>query len=174
MTPFRLLIATVSLLILFSASSLVFAQSNTSGITGTVIDPQGAVVPNVTVLVLNIERNSRRTAVTNDEGFYSIPQLPIGRYEVSFNSTGFQEKKLSNVVVSVGQIITLNAELVVSGGSYQIDGDFMGLSPLVDQENSDVDTVIGTREIENLPLNGRNYLELALLTPGNAPAPTRS
>jgi len=170
MTPFRLLIATVSLLTLSSVSSFVFAQSNTSGITGSVTDPNGAVIPNATVVARNVETNARRTVTANGEGFYSIPQLPVGKYEITINSSNFKEQVFPNIEVNVGQVVTLDAQLVVAGGTYVID-DNWGSNPLVDHQGSDVDTVIGTREIENLPLNGRNYLELALLTPGNAPAP---
>ncbi|MEO5857926.1 MAG: TonB-dependent receptor [Pyrinomonadaceae bacterium] len=169
MTPFRLLIAAVGL-ILSAGSTLVFAQSNTSGITGTVTDPNGAVIPNATVVARNIDTNAKRTVTSNGEGFYSIPQLPVGTYEITISVQSFKEQSFPNVVVSVGQIAAIDAQLVVTGGSYQID-EYFGITPLVDRESSDVDTVIGTREIENLPLNGRNYLELALLTPGNAPAP---
>ena len=169
MTPFRL-IATVSLLILFSASGFVFAQSNTSGIAGTVTDPNGAVIPNATVVVRNVETNARRTVTSNGEGFYSIPQLPAGKYEVTLSGQSFKEQVFPNVLISVGQVATIDAQLAVSGAVIELDSDW-GITPLVDQQGSDVDTVIATREIENLPLNGRNYLELALLTPGNAPAP---
>ncbi len=169
MTAFRLIV-TVSLLMLFSASSLVLGQSSTSGVTGTVTDPNGAVIPSVTVVARNMDPNARRTVNTNMDGFYSIPQLPSGKYEVTVSGQSFKEQVFRNILISVGQVVTVDAQLAVSGTIIELDSDW-GITPLVDQQGSDVDTVIGTREIENLPLNGRNYLELALLTPGNAPAP---
>ncbi|MEQ1764982.1 MAG: carboxypeptidase regulatory-like domain-containing protein [Pyrinomonadaceae bacterium] len=169
MTPFRLLIATVSLLILSAGSSFVFAQGITSGITGTVTDPNGAVIPSATVVARNVETNARRTVTSNGEGFYSIPQLPSGKYEVTISSTNFKTETFADVLVTVGQTVSIDSQLSVGDTSATLHSEF--LIPLIDRESSDVDTVIGTKEIENLPLNGRNYLELALLTPGNAPAP---
>ena len=137
MTPFRL-IATVSLLILFSASGFVFAQSNTSGIAGTVTDPNGAVIPNATVVVRNVETNARRTVTSNGEGFYSIPQLPAGKYEVTLSGQSFKEQVFPNVLISVGQVATIDAQLAVSGAVIELDSDW-GITPLVDQQGSDVE-----------------------------------
>jgi outer membrane receptor protein involved in Fe transport len=155
--------------LLFASAAYIYAQGSTAGIAGTVTDPIGAVIPNATVVARNVETNAARTVTTNGEGFYSIPQLPAGRYEVSVVVPNFKKHVFTNVAINVGQTATLNAPLEIADS--QVSTELIGILPMVDQENSDVDTVIGTKEIENLPLNGRNYLELALLTPGNAPAP---
>src|SRR5688572_26417163 len=129
MTPLRLLIASVSLLIL-SASSLISAQSNTSGITGTVTDPNGAVIPNATVVARNVETNARRTVTSNGEGFFSVPQLPPGKYEVTVTSTNFKNYLITNVNLSVGQTVRVDAALEVAGQT--ITEDLIGIPPMVD------------------------------------------
>jgi len=156
--------------ILLLFATFLHSQALNSGLTGTVTDPNGAVIPGATVTVKSLATGNVRTVTTNDEGYYTVPQLPVGRYEVKVTSANFKEQLFPNVEVNVGQTVTIDAAMVVSGGTYQID-EYFGIAPLVDEINSDVDGVIVAREIENLPLNGRNYLELALLTPGNAPAP---
>ena len=111
----------------------------------------------------------RRTTTTNSDGYFSMSPLPVGVYEVKMSATGFEPRTFPSVVINVGQNVTLDGQLSVAGTTVVIDD--VSVLPLIDRENTKVDAVIGSREIENLPLNGRNYLELALLTPGNAPAP---
>lgn len=146
------------------------AQQAVATLTGIVTDPNGAVIPGASVTATNRETNLSRTAATNNEGVYVISSLPVGNYEVKVSAQGF-ETKISEAPVSlnVGQTVTLDAELKI-GVTYTTT-DLTGEMPLVDTQTSKVDVVVGAREIENLPLNGRNFLELALLAPGNAPAP---
>ncbi len=146
------------------------AQQATAALTGVVTDPNGAVIPGATVTATNKATNFSRTVSTNDEGVYVIPSLPVGNYEVKVAGANF-ETKISESLVSlkVGQTVTLDAELKI-GVKYETT-DLTGEMPLIDTQTSKVDAVINDKEIENLPLNGRNFLELALLVPGNAPAP---
>jgi len=157
--------------IFLAAQTTGYAQSTSAGVTGVVADPTGAVIQNAIITSTNTETNQTRTVVTNGDGIYSIAPLPVGKYEVKISATGFKDLIFKQVVLNVGQTVTLDAVLTVSGVNYEVDGPDAWAPPLVDTEGTKVDAVIGTREIENLPLNGRNYLELALLTPGNAPAP---
>src|SRR5687768_177657 len=146
------------------------AQSASASLSGVVTDPVGAVVPNATVTARNISTNSRRTTNANGDGAYTISPLPIGTYEVKVAATGFEELTFPSVVLNVGQTVSLDAQLAVGRTTAELRVEQWS-PPIVDRESSKVDSVIASREIENLPLNGRNYLELALLTPGNAPAP---
>lgn len=166
----KVYLSVFSFLSLFVFASAIFAQQATATLTGVVTDPNGAVIQGATVTATNKATNSTRTVTTNDEGYYVISSLPVGNYEVKLQSTNFLPRTYNNISVNVGQTFTLDASLSV--GTVEVDSDFIISSPpIIDTINSKVDGVIYTGEIENLPLNGRNFLELALLTPGNALAP---
>jgi outer membrane receptor protein involved in Fe transport len=146
------------------------AQQATATLTGVVTDQAGAVIPGANVTATNKATNFSRSTGTNADGFYEISSLPVGDYEVKVSASSFATKvSESPVSLQVGQTVTLDATLTAGGETTTID--LIPETPLVDTETSKVDAVISEKEIENLPLNGRNFLELALLTPGNAPAP---
>jgi hypothetical protein len=146
-------------------------QSASATLRGVVTDQQGALVVNVKVTAVHPPTGAARETLTDGEGGYTLANLAPGDYEVRFEAMGFTAKTIA-VRLQVGQSVTADAMLGVAITEHVIclhcDAD---LTPLVDTQSSKVDSVIGTREIESLPLNGRNFLELALLTPGNAPAP---
>jgi outer membrane receptor protein involved in Fe transport len=161
----------ISLALLFILTNAIFAQQPTATLTGVVTDPNGAVIPGATVTVTNKATNLTRTVTTNNEGVYVIVNLPVGNYTVNFNSPNFQKFAIENAELKVGQTISWNAQLSVGEVREVVLDDGFYLTQLVDTQTSKVDTIINQKEISNLPLNGRNFLELALLTPGNAPAP---
>lgn len=163
----KIIILSAFLVFLFGKAS--FAQSASPTLTGVVTDPNGAVISGATVTATNKATNLSRTATTNDEGVYVISSLPVGEYDVNVRSNGFKDLKINSVTLNVGQTATVTAQLEVAGINETTE--LTALSPLVDAQTSKVDSVINEAEIENLPLNGRNFLELALLIPGNAPAP---
>lgn len=150
--------------------SAVAAQQPTATLTGIVTDQTGAVISGATVTATNKATSLSRTVTTNDQGVYVISSLPVGEYSISFEAPNFKKTSFEKVILNVGQTVTSNASLGVGNVTVTLD-EYFGISPLVDSQTSKVDEVIDTKEIENLPLNGRNFLELALLTPGNAPAP---
>ena len=143
------------------------AQQPTAALTGVVTDPNGAVIPNANVTATNKATNFSRTATTNGEGDYTISSLPVGEYRVKASYPGFTDG-YTLVNLGVGQTVTLNKSIYIAG---EIDFVDFENTEIVDIQTSKVDAVINSKQIENLPLNGRNFLELALLTPGNAPAP---
>lgn len=147
----------------------VSGQTASGSLTGTVTDPNGAVIAGATVTVTNKATNLQRTVSANGDGVFVISNLPAGDYDLKISSQGFNDLLVTSISLNVGQTLTLNGPLAIKGANIIID-DF-GAVRLVDTESSKVDTVIASKEIENLPLNGRNFLELALLTPGNSPAP---
>jgi hypothetical protein len=160
------------LLLLFGTATDFRAQQlAASTLRGVVTDPNGAVVPAATVRVTRNATGTSRETVTNAEGPYVLSNLEPGEYEVRVEARGFATRvSKAPVPLLVGQSITLDATLELDGlGSMTVD--LIDGPPLVDTNSSKVDRVIDEREIANLPLNGRNFLELALLTPGNAPAP---
>src|SRR6188474_367022 len=147
------------------AFSVALAQEPIGSIEGTVTDPQNSVVQNASVTVRNTATNLTRTATSAENGTYRISQLPPGTYEVKVSGTNFKTSVVSDVVVAVGQTLPLDVHLeigvpdetvtVVGGGEAQIE-----------RTDNTVSGVVNTRQIENLPLNGRNFLDLAQLQPG--------
>ncbi len=165
----------ITSLLLILASLIVFqkietrAQQTTATLTGVVTDQNGAVIPDATVSATNKNTNFERSVTTNGEGVYVISNLPIGDYNVKVSAQSFA-LGVFYINLNVGQTVTVDRTLEV--GAANVDAGMISPDfPLVDTQTSKVDAVINSKEIENLPLNGRNFLELALLTPGNAPAP---
>ena len=150
----------------------VFSQQATNAtLTGTITDPNGAVVPGATITATNKATGVKRETISNAEGLYVLSNLSPGEYDVRITSTGFTTKASSSPVkLLVGQSVTLNAQLEVNVKENVIV-DLVGDSRLVDTTRSVVDGIVESREVESLPLNGRNFLELALLIPGNTLAP---
>jgi hypothetical protein len=166
----------IILLLLFYAfsveGSLTFAQQpSTATLRGTITDPQGAVVAGAGVAATQKATGVKRETTTNDEGIYNLSSLPPGEYDLRFEAKGFTTKTSSSpVTLQVGQVVTRDVQMEI-GVSESLTVDLVESKPLIDTNSSVVDGVIASREVESLPLNGRNFLELALLIPGNAPAP---
>ncbi|HKP68133.1 MAG TPA: carboxypeptidase regulatory-like domain-containing protein [Pyrinomonadaceae bacterium] len=141
------------------------AQDPFGSIEGTVKDPQGAVVQGATVTVRNIATNASRTVVTNDSGQYRILQLQPGNYEVKVAATNFKQSILESIQVQVGQIAAADVSLELGGAAESVT-----VTPdtevQIERSDNTVSGVVSTRQIENLPLNGRNFLDLAQLQPG--------
>jgi outer membrane receptor protein involved in Fe transport len=162
----------VCIALVCAAAARASAQQPASAtLSGRATDPNGAVVVGVQVSATQKATGVRRDATTNDEGLFVITNLPAGDYEVRAKAQGFAEKVFPVVTLQVGQNPTLDIPLPLTV-SEAVTLDEGGLTPvLVDTSTSVVDGVVSAREIESLPLNGRNFLELALLVPGNSPAP---
>ncbi|MGC2237653.1 MAG: TonB-dependent receptor [Pyrinomonadaceae bacterium] len=158
-------------LLLFLLCGAAFAQQPTATLTGVITDPNGGAISNATVTATNISNNIVRNAATNDDGVYVISTLPVGEYSVAFEAIGFKKIIYDKVVLNVGQTLSSDVMLSVGEVSEVVFDDDSGIAAIVDTQTSKVDAVINDKEIENLPLNGRNFLELALLTPGNSIAP---
>ena len=164
---------TVSLIscfgIVFGAPS--FAQELGTGIiSGEVSDSQSAVVRNAQVTVVQKNTGLSRKTMTNSAGLFAINNLAPGPYELRVTAGSFADY-LTSIVLEVGQQTNVKVHLGVQKQQTVIDINDLDSVPLVDTASSVVDGVINSQQIENLPLNGRNFLELALLTPGNTIAP---
>ena len=145
-------------------------QGATATLRGIVMDHNGALVPGSRVTATQKDTGIKRETTTNAEGLYVLSNLPPGSYEVRVQATGFADKvSATPVALQVGQTITMDATLEV--GTLTERTDLVGEIPLVETSTSAVEGVIDQRQIQSLPLNGRNFLELALLIPGNSPAP---
>ena len=173
-TTRRYLFSTVVLVLLFhcflSSSQVDAQQAATATLRGTIVDPNGAVISGARVTVTRKSVGNSRQTTTNDDGVYVFSNLPPDSYEVRIQATGFADRVSSAaIILKVGEVVTLDGSLEVQA----ITGstDLVGEIPLVDTSTSAVSGTIDDREIKSLPLNGRNFLELALLVPGNTPAP---
>ena len=155
------------LLLLALTSPVLGQQAAKATLTGTVTDPNRAVIAGAAVTATQTATAIRRTTVSNDEGVYVLTDLAPGEYEVKVEASGFTALRVTNLVLQVGQSITIDAPLRVQGAIEELYAD----PPLINYNDSLVQSVVDTREVERLPLNGRNFLELALLVPGNSPAP---
>src|SRR4030095_14213866 len=115
--------------------------------------------------------STKRETKTNEEGLFVITNLGPGEYELSVQQAGFKTAVYSEIILQVGQGESMNITLEVGQTNTTITVDGSNSGPLVAASSSVVDRVVSRLEIERLPLNGRNFLELALLAPGNSPAP---
>jgi outer membrane receptor protein involved in Fe transport len=152
------------LLIAIAFAPIAFGQSATGSISGTVSDTSGAAIPNVSVTARNVDTSLARTSTTGSGGLFAIPLLPVGVYEVSTELTGFAASKIANVAVTVGGDTTVRLVLELAG--VQAAVTVTSEAPLIETTKSAVDSVVGERMIENLPTNGRNFIDFVLTTPG--------
>ena len=162
----------IGVLLVLALSAPAWAQQPaTAALSGQVTDPQGALVAQAQVVASHKATNVSRTVHSNASGLYEVQGLQPGEYEVTVTAPKFTTQTRT-VQVLVGQKATLNFSLTVEGpktGVVVIDD--ANNYPMVETTGSVVDGVVESRRMENLPLNGRNFLELALLLPGNSPAP---
>ena len=137
------------------------SQAINGQIEGTVLDPNGAAVPNATVIVRNVGTGSERTVTTDSEGFYRVPLLPLGSYRVTVESANFKRVVREGITITTGQTATININLETGGvqETVTITSD----APIADAAKIDVGRVMNTREIQNLPLVSRNPYNYALL-----------
>jgi hypothetical protein len=136
----------------------------TAVMTGTVHDPSGAVVQGAAVTVKNVDTGAVRNTVTSGFGRYEILSLPVGGYEIRVSKQGFAEGIRTGVNLVVGQDATVDLTLKVGEGSQQatVDAD----APLANVSTADISSLVGAKQVKDLPLNGRSYDELMTLNPG--------
>ena len=169
--PATRLFALAAFLFLAVAGASAQSQATSGNIEGRVLDPQGAAVPNANVTATNQETGLEKSATSDDEGNYRLILLPPGNYTVRATGQGFAQTELRDVAVTVGGKTPLEVKLTVSGASESVT--VTGEAPVVETTRTSVSSTINTRAIENLPVNGRNYLDFATLTPGVVRDPTR-
>jgi Carboxypeptidase regulatory-like domain/TonB-dependent Receptor Plug Domain/TonB dependent receptor len=144
------------------------AQGGTGSINGTVRDTSGAVIPNATVDLTNVETGAKRTTLSNDTGNYALVQLPPGRYTLDVGSQGFTPQRVADIVVLVNQTATYDVALKVGPTVQKVTVEASAVT--VETSTAELGTVVTTHEVNDLPLNGRNFTELLSLTPGVSPA----
>jgi hypothetical protein len=165
--PIGLYLAILYVSLVLSSSSS-FSQTVRATLTGNVTDTSGAAVANAEVTVTESDQGVQRTVKTNSVGAYTLPELSPGSYEIKVESSGFKTIIRSGINLQVEQVDRQNFTLDVGSVSENVQVNAYGV-PL-NTDDSVVGQVIQNKEIVGLPLNGRNYLQLSLLTVGVAPA----
>jgi len=143
------------------------AQLSTATVNGTVRDSQGAVIPGATVVLRNVDTNVEHQAVSNGTGAYAIFDITPGRYTLEANATGFNPQKYAQFVLAVDQIATFDFSLKVGSTTQVVNVE--AVAPQLDVSSANLGTVIEAKQVNDLPLDGRNFTALLQLTPGVVP-----
>jgi hypothetical protein len=145
-----------------------YAQS-TAALSGTVSDPSGAVVPRAQVAVHSLSTGIDRVVFSDPAGNFSIPSLQPGDYSVSVQASGFASYKLASVTLQVAQTVTANVKLGLPSAGEIVQ--VQGVAPILDAQTITVGQVIDQKTVQEMPLNGRHFLDLTTLTPGTVVPP---
>ena len=145
----------------FAQATITFAQ-----LSGTVLDPTGQVIAGASVTLRDRETNRTYTSASSARGFYVVPNLPPGRYDITVQAAGFATSLQTGLTLTVGQTATLDVSLKVAGVGETVT--VTTEAPPVETTRTEISQVIDTPEINSLPTNGRQFVDFALLTPGVA------
>jgi hypothetical protein len=154
----------VLLLLAVGVPAVAHAQNTSASVSGTIIDPTGGVLPGVQVTCQNIRTGVARETVTNEVGIFRFSDLPIGQYELSMTLMGFQTLKRPDITLVTGQ--QLDLKLTMQAGGLETTVNVTESIPLTQTTSSTVQTSMTVRQVQELPLNGRNPLQLVVLTAG--------
>lgn len=168
--------------VLALTSSMAFAQSGvaTADLSGVVTDPQGAVIPGAAVTLRNVNTNISRNVTTDSEGRYVFSSVPPAEYEVTVDAQGFRRLQTSGIRLTVGQAAELDLTLEVALGGSDTEVTIIAGAELIETTRTSVASTIDEQRIDNLPINGRNFLNFTLTSstivrdnsPSIGPAPT--
>ena len=159
---FSLLLALMAVVLL--PKSLVQAQSTTADLLGTVTDSTGAIVPNATVKATSHSTGEVRTVVSDDHGNYVINALQPGHYAITTSASGFKASEVPDMLLAAGDRARVDATL--SAGAVTETVEVQASTPLLQSDSSTVGTSLTEKSVQDLPLNGRNFVQLAQLTMG--------
>src|SRR4051812_16606372 len=151
------------MLLVAACSIAASAQETTGTLTGTTTDQTGAVLPGVTVTIKSTTTNFIRSAVTGGSGTYMVSLLPVGPYEVTFELEGFQAVTVKNVVLHVNDRLQIDGKLGVGGLAEAVS---VTAGRELVQPIPQLQTTIGSQQVNELPLNNRNFVQLATLAAG--------
>jgi hypothetical protein len=147
---------------------VLLGQVDTGAVSGAVMDQTGAVIPGARVVVTQLETNVRSEVHTDRLGLYTTPPLRSGRYEISVTKDGFQAQRSEPFDLRVQDRAVINFQLQIGTTSTEIT--VSAVAPLLESETSSLGQVIQDKAITDLPLNGRNFIQLATLTAGTLPS----
>lgn len=157
----------VTLALAAVASTGAVAQVANASLSGIVRDSSGSLVSHATVTIVEQSRSAERQTETNDAGLYAVPQLPAGQYQVTVQAAGFAQTQ-QTVVLTVGERASIDVQLQVATAKADVTVRTSEVS--IEREDASLSAVTGPRAIEQLPLNGRDTTQLALLSPGVVPS----
>jgi hypothetical protein len=153
----------IGALCLAAAVSSLYAQA-TGRLGGVVQDASGAAISGAAVVCRNVETGLAHQTFSTDAGVFHFPDLPIGNYEIKISRTGFKTLVRDSVELLTGHTLDLQLQLTVGAVTEAIE--VAAAAPLIQNATSEVQTTIDSRAMQDIPLNGRNPLELVVLTPG--------
>jgi hypothetical protein len=149
------------------------AAQTTSSITGVVLDSAGAVIAGAKVTARSLETNQMRTVQSDAEGRYIFQEMRVGAYEIRAEQSGFKDWSRSNVQLTLGDTTILHIVMEPSAVAEKVDVNSRDKAPLINTETPELSYLVSERSIRELPLNGRNVTDLALLQPGVVAFPHR-
>jgi hypothetical protein len=152
------------LALLFLVTSTALCQLTTADILGTVTDASGAVVPNATVTLTNLGTNQTRIAQTSGSGDYTFSLLPVGHYSVSVKAPGFEGSVTKDLSVEAGDRARNDVQLKTGAETTTVE--VQASTPLLQADNATVSSTVTAKAVQDLPLNGRNFVQLVQLVPG--------
>jgi hypothetical protein len=164
------MVARTVFFLLFSVSAL-FGQTNAT-IRGVVTDQSGAVLPGVSITVRNQGTGVERTTFSDETGNYQVAALPVGTYQIEAKLMGMKPEIVKDLTLEVGAIVLRNFKLEVGGITDQVS--VTGETPLVETTSTTVGQVIETKTVQEIPLNGRHFLDLGMLIPGSVTPPANA
>jgi len=156
----------IALLACISVSALP-----TGSISGKVVDPSEAAIPGVSVVVCNVETGVRQTTTTNSDGFYFLPALPPGQYQIEAHQSGFRPLVRSGLILETGKALEVDLKLELGQQSTAVTVAESGIH--VDTADTAMGETITTSKIASVPLNGRSFTDLLALQPGVVPVTSR-
>jgi hypothetical protein len=166
---FCLRLSVLSLGLLVLSTERLFSQADTGSITGTVTDPASAVLPNVKVTIIAVATNRRDSFLTDSEGRYSSGPLRVGEYRIEAKLAGFKRLVRPSILLQVQETAVVNLQLEL--GTVTQELTVTGAADLVRTVDASQGEVIEERRVKDLPLNGRDYLQLSLLSEGTLAPP---
>src|SRR5580704_7794950 len=162
----------ITIALVLSLSSSLMSQVTTADIVGSVTDPSGAIVSSATVTAKNQGTALTRTTTTGSSGDYTFTLLPLGAYTVSIEAKGFKTFVSKNVALSAGDRVRVDAPLALGEANETVEGE--STTPALQTDSSSVGLLINTKAVQDLPLNGRNVIQLVELSPGINPSMSNS
>lgn len=160
----RVLSGLLLLVVGIALSTPIRAQEVTAGINGVVTDPSGAAVGGAKVTVKDLDRGTTFSAITDGGGFYNLPRLPVGRYEVRVENAGFQTAVKPEVILQLNQNAKIDFSLQIGNVSQTVE--VTTAAPVLQTQTTQLGTVLDAKTNVQLPLATRNYVQLTLLAPG--------
>jgi len=155
---------TILLLLILFGSRLTMAQLSTADIVGTVTDSTGAIIPKATVTLVNLGTHSQRVALSSDSGDYQFTLLPSGHYSITVKAAGFKTAVTANLAVEAGDRARADIHLEAGGATETVVVEAQ--TPLLQADNATVSSTVTAMAVQDLPLNGRNFVQLVQLVPG--------